>query len=182
MDSVTKLRAADTVAVAPQRWYVAQTQVHAELKASQHLQRQGFGVYLPRYLKQRRHARRVERVAAPVFSRYVFVSIDLASQRWYSIQSTIGISRLLQQGERPVAVPDAIIAGLKSREDADGYVQLEQRPRFAPGDKVRISDGAFCDCLGLYDSINGNDRSAILLDLLGRKVRVILENTWIDAA
>ena len=182
MDSVTKLCLTETMVAESQRWYVAQTQVHAELKALQHLKRQGFDVYLPRYLKQRRHARRVERVAAPVFSRYLFVSIDLTSQRWYSIRSTIGISRLIQQGERPVAVPDAIIAGLKSREDADGYVQLEQRPRFAPGDQVRISDGAFCDCLGLYDSINGTDRSAILLDLLGRKVRVILENNWIDAA
>src|SRR3984957_19310876 len=28
------------------RWYVAQTQVHAEAKATQHLGRQGFAVYL----------------------------------------------------------------------------------------------------------------------------------------
>ena len=47
------------------RWHVAQTHIHAELKATQHLKRQGFEVYLPRYLKRRRHARRVETVAAP---------------------------------------------------------------------------------------------------------------------
>ena len=164
------------------RWYVAQTQVHAERKASEHLLRQGFGVYLPRYLKQRRHARRVERVAAPLFPRYLFVSIDLTAQRWYAIQSTVGIARLIRQGDLPVAVPDGIVDGLKDREDPEGYVQLAQRPRFAPGDKVRVSDGAFSDCLGLYEGINGNDRSAILLDLLGRKVRVVLDNGWIDAA
>src|ERR1017187_6896970 len=39
-------------------WYVAQTHVHAETKATLHLRRQGFDVYLPRYRKQRRHARR----------------------------------------------------------------------------------------------------------------------------
>jgi transcriptional antiterminator RfaH len=172
----------DVSAIAPAKWYVAQTHIHAEVKASQHLGRQGFDVYLPRYLKQRRHARRIDSVAAPLFPRYLFVSIDLTTQRWYSIQSTIGIARLIRHGDLPVAVPDAIVEGLKLREDADGYVQLERRPRFAAGDKIRISDGAFCDCLGLYEQINGNDRSAILLDLLGRKVRIVLDNGLIDAA
>jgi transcriptional antiterminator RfaH len=168
--------------ITPTKWYVAQTHIHAEVKASQHLGRQGFDVYLPRYLRTRRHARRVDSVAAPLFPRYLFVSIDLASQRWYSIQSTIGIAKLIRHGDLPVAVPNAIIEGLRCREDSNGYVQLEHRPRFTAGDKIRISDGAFCDCLGLYDSINGNDRSAILLDLLGRKVRVVLDNALIDAA
>ena len=40
------------------RWYVAQTHVHADQKATFHLGRQGFQVYLPRYTKRRRHARR----------------------------------------------------------------------------------------------------------------------------
>ena len=75
------------------RWYVTQTRPHAETKAAEHLRRQGFAVYLPRYLKQRRHARRVERAAAPLFPRYVFVSIDLATQRWLSIDSTIGVTQ-----------------------------------------------------------------------------------------
>ena len=46
------------------RWYVVQTQPHAESKAVEHLARQGFGAYLPRYLKRRRHARKVELIAA----------------------------------------------------------------------------------------------------------------------
>jgi len=164
------------------RWYVAQTHLHAEGKALQHLRRQGFEVYLPRYLKQRRHARRIDTVAAPLFPRYLFVAIDLTAQRWYSIDSTIGIAKLIRYGEVPVAVPDAIVEGLRCRENADGFVQLERQPRFSPGDKIRISHGAFSDCLGLYETISGNDRSAILLDLLGRKVRVVLENALIDAA
>ena len=51
-----------------------------------------------------------------------------------------------------------------------------------PGDRVRVSHGALCDCLGLYETVSGKERSAILLDLLGRKVRVVLENDLIDAA
>src|SRR6266702_445373 len=157
-------------------WYVAQTHLYAEVKASQHLLRQGFEVYLPRYRKQRRHARRVDHVAAPLFPRYLFVSIDVTTQRWYSIQSTVGIASLIRHGDMPAPVSQSIIDGLRRREDADGFVQLERQARFSPGDKIRVSHGAFCDCLGLYETISGKDRSAILLDLLGRKVRVVLED------
>ena len=66
------------------RWYVVQSQPNAELKAVAHLSRQGFDTYLPRYLKRRRHARRVEVVARPLFPRY-FVSIDVTVQRWRSV-------------------------------------------------------------------------------------------------
>ena len=165
-----------------QNWYVVHTHMHAELKAALHLQRQGFGIYLPRYLKKRRHARRIDRVAAPLFPRYVFVSVDMATQRWHSIRSTIGISRLVSDGDIPAVVPPAIIDGLKQREDTSGFVKLEDRPRFVSGDKIRVRDGAFTDTLGLFKSITGEDRVAILLDLLGRKVRVVLDADFIEAA
>ena len=58
------------------RWYVVRTQPHSENKASAHLGRQGFETYLPRYLKRRRHARRVETVQAALFPCYLFVAID----------------------------------------------------------------------------------------------------------
>lgn len=164
------------------RWYVAQTHPHAEIKACQHLGRQGFSYYLPRYLKQRRHARRVDKTVAPLFPRYVFVLIDTTMQRWLAIDSTIGVTKLLRNGEVPAVVPHEIITALKGREDAEGYVQLLQRPRFLPGDRIRVAGGAFCDCLGLYEDVSSHERVAILLDLLGRKVRVIVNTDQIEAA
>jgi transcriptional antiterminator RfaH len=164
------------------RWYVAQTQPHAEAKASLNLRRQGFSIYLPRHLKQRRHARRIEKIAAPLFPRYLFVSVDLASQPWLSIDSTFGVSRLVRHGDRPASVPDQVIDALKCREDANGLVQLAQRPRFSPGDKIRVVGGAFCDCAGLYEGMSSHERVAILLELLGRKVRVVLDNDVVEAA
>ena len=121
-------------------------------------------------------------MAAPLFPRYLFVSVDQATQRWHSIRSTVGITRLVTNGDVPAIVPQAIIDGLRRREDADGFVQLERRARFASGDKVRVLEGAFCDHLGLFEGMSGQERVAILLDLLGRKVRVLLELDVIDAA
>jgi len=163
-------------------WFVAHTHPHAEGKATAHLNRQGFEIYFPRYLKRRRHARRIETVAAPLFPRYLFVAIDLDVQRWRSIDSTIGVTRLVCNGDDPTPVPDGVVEGLKNREDANGFIKLDRRPRFRVGDKIRIVDGAFSSCLGLFDGLAERERIAILLDLLGRKVRVVLDVDLVAAA
>jgi transcriptional antiterminator RfaH len=163
-------------------WYVVQTQINAEAKAARNLLRQGFEIYLPRYLKRRSHARKIEKVPAPLFPRYMFVSIDIATQRWRSVQSTYGVSHLVLNGSDPAPVAAAIIDQLKAREDASGYVTLEQRPKFAVGEKVRVLAGVFADNLGLFDGMADRDRVAILLELLGRKVRVSLEADLVAAA
>lgn len=163
-------------------WYVAQTHPNAESKAVVHLNRQGFVTYLPRYLKRRRHARRVDTVAAPLFPRYLFVEIDLSAQRWRSIYSTVGVSQLVGSGDAPTAVPAEVIALLRQREDASGLIKLEHRPNYAVGDKIRVLDGVFYDCLGLYDGMADRDRVAILLDLLGRKVRIVVDAESVVAA
>jgi transcriptional antiterminator RfaH len=44
-----------------------------------------------------------------------------------------------------------------------------------------VRDGAFADTLGLFENMNGEDCVAIFLDLLGRKVRVVLDADFIEA-
>jgi transcriptional antiterminator RfaH len=164
------------------RWYVVQTQVNGEAKAAQNLLRQGYAVYLPRYLKRRRHARKVDFAAKPLFPRYMFVAIDMATQRWRSIQSTFGVSRLVSNGDDPATVPEGVVHALKVREDEKGFIRLDNKPTFAPGDKVRVLAGAFMDSAGLFNGLADHDRVSILLDMLGRKVRVLLDADMVDAA
>jgi transcriptional antiterminator RfaH len=163
-------------------WYVVQTQVNAEAKAARNLLRQGFEIYLPRYLKRRSHARKIEKVAAPLFPRYLFVRIDMATQRWRSIHSTFGVSRLVCNGPDPAPIARQILSSLRSREDESGYVKLDQRPKFSLGEKVRVLAGVFAENSGLFDGQADRDRIAILLDLLGRKVRVSIEADMVAAA
>ncbi len=164
------------------RWYVVQTQPNAENKAVIHLARQGFATYLPRYLKRRRHARRVDTVVSPLFPRYLFVEINMDAQRWRSIYSTIGVTRLVSNGDVPAPVPEQVFIALKAQEDAGGFVRLEHRPSFRAGDRIRVLEGAFTVCLGLCEGMKDSDRVAILLDLLGRKVRVMVDAESIAAA
>lgn len=170
------------IGTAGARWYVVQTQTNGETKAAQNLRRQGYEIYLPRYLKRRRHARKLDFSAKPLFPRYMFVAVNMATQRWRSIQSTFGVSRLVCNGDDPAAVPEGVVDALRRREDEKGFVRLEQTPAFAPGDKVRVLAGAFMDSAGLFDTIADHDRVSILLDMLGRKVRVMLDADLVGAA
>jgi transcriptional antiterminator RfaH len=106
----------------------------------------------------------------------------METQRWRSIHSTFGVSRLVCNGDEPAPVPEAVVAELQSRVDAQGFVRLERRPQFVPGEHVRIVDGVFADSLGLFEGMADRERVAILLDLLGRKVRILLDENAIRAA
>jgi transcriptional antiterminator RfaH len=163
------------------RWYVVQTQVNSEAKAADNLRRQGYEIYLPRYLKRRRHARKVDFIARPLFPRYMFVAVDVATQRWRSIQSTFGVSRLVTNGDEPAAVPEGVVQALKARENDEGLINMDARPAFVLGDKVRVLAGAFMNNAGLFNGIADHDRVSILLDMLGRKVRVLLDADMVAA-
>jgi transcriptional antiterminator RfaH len=166
----------------PRLWYVAQTQPHAEMKAAIHLGRQGMHTYLPRYLKRRSHARRVEMVPAPLFPRYLFIAAETESPRWRSIQSTIGVTHLVCNGDVPATVTNKVIEELRLRENDRGFIKLDQRGKYKQGDQLRLLDGAFVNCFGLYEGMRENDRIAVLLELLGRKVRVTVDAEAVAAA
>ena len=150
-------------------WYVVFTRPHGEATASQHLERQGFATYLPRRWAVRRHARRQERVARPLFPRYIFVSLDVATQRWRSVHSTVGVSRLVCRGDTPTPVPEGVVEQLIEQQDETGCVRFASC--FRRGDRVRILCGAFADLVGLYEEMPDRQRVTLLLNLLGRQVR-----------
>ena len=85
----------------PERWYVARTLPQRELHAARQLNNQGYPTFVPRYWKNRRHARKIETVSAPLFPRYIFVVVDLTRDRWRSINSTLGVDRILMGGAEP---------------------------------------------------------------------------------
>jgi transcriptional antiterminator RfaH len=164
------------------RWFVAQTQPRAEDYARRQLGAQGFRVFLPRYLKDRTHARRVERVPYPLYPRYLFVQINTTVQRWRSINGTIGVSHLIGTSDGPTPVAGGVVEELMRRQDAAGFIKLAKEPRFTVGDPVRILGGAFASALGLFEGLADRDRVAILVDLLGRKVRVTLDESRVEKA
>lgn len=164
------------------RWYAIYTKPHAEELAKFHLRRQSFGeVYLPAYRKSRRHARRSDWVAAPLFSRYLFLHMDLGVTQWCAIRSTLGVVDLVRSCDSPVAVPHGVIEAIRAREDEQGLVEMQSEV-FKKDEIVRIRGGAFSDQCGLFQCANDADRVVVLLNLLGRQVRVQVSAEQLERA
>lgn len=152
-------------------WLVVHTQPNGETRAEHHLQRQGYTVYLPRYVKTKRHARKIEQVIRPLFPRYLFVEFFPDSTPWRAIQSTAGVSRLVLAGDRPLWAHQEILDEIQRREHDGGLVELDVQPTFREGQSVRVTDGPLCDQVGLFQCADDSQRAVILMELLGRHVR-----------
>lgn len=163
------------------RWYVVHTHPHQEARALAHLQRQGYEVYLPRYLRTRRHARRVERVAAALFPRYLFVIMDIAETRWRSVNATTGVLGLVMIGDVPAAIPDRVVEEIRQRETA-GYVRIDVGSSLRRGQRVLVNMPSLYDCEAIFDCATDNDRILVLLRMLGRQIRVEVPSHAVAAA
>jgi transcriptional antiterminator RfaH len=154
------------------RWYVARTKARAETRARAYLRRQGFEVYLPQYARRRRHARYTDVVRSPLFPGYLFLHMDLSYSRWHSINGTVGVHSLLCHGRMPAAVPEGVVEELHARETGDGLVPLRSLVVLEQGERLRIVGGPLNDRVGVYEEMTGGERVVLLLQLLGREVRV----------
>jgi transcriptional antiterminator RfaH len=164
------------------RWYVVHTRVQAEEKAAFHLRRQGYDVYLPRYLKRVRHARRTEAKSSPLFPRYLFVGFDIETCRWRSIMSTVGVSHIIANESGPLPVPEDVVAAIQAREGESGYVDLNDARPFRQGDVVLIGGGPFAACPALFECYDDNERVTLLMSILGREIEIHVSSRNVFAA
>lgn len=163
------------------RWYVVHTRPNGELRAANNLERQGFKTYLPRYKKERRHARKVEQIQRPLFPRYVFVRMDTNTDRWRSILGTFGVDYLVGNGDKPTPVPEAIVEEIRGYENELGLVVPPQET-LRPGQQVQIVEGPLATQTALFQCQTDSERAVFLLQILGRQVRATMAYASIAAA
>lgn len=163
-------------------WYVIRTHPHAEAKAADNLRRQGFETYMPRYWKRRRHARRTETIAAALFPRYLFVAFDMATERWHSVRSTRGVMHIVGGENGPACVPEGIVEDIRKREGYGGMICVDEPLPFRKGERVKLTGGVLSVCSGFFEGLADKDRVTILLDMLGRRVRVVVDRAEVAAA
>jgi transcription elongation factor/antiterminator RfaH len=160
-----------------ERWYVARTLPQRELQAAKQLANQDFRAFVPRYWKNRRHARRVETISAPLFPRYIFVILDRSRDRWRSINGTLGVERLLIQGGEPRPVPHGVVESLVDCADAEGNIQFHYELK--EGQSLKVTAGPFADLVGTLERLDDRGRVSVLLELMGGPVRVTLPQTLV---
>ncbi|MCP3869643.1 MAG: transcription/translation regulatory transformer protein RfaH [Gammaproteobacteria bacterium] len=164
------------------QWYAIYTKPNKELMAEENLQRQDFVTYLPLTCEKRRKRGKWQDCTVPLFARYLFVNMDVSIQSTATIRSTFGVSNMVRFTGEPATVPGDLVELLRSRTDRVTGLISTGTPQFEPGQKVVVLDGPFKDIKGVFQQTNGDHRAMILLELLGRKNRVMVKTDLIMSA
>jgi len=150
------------------KWYVVNTQANQETTVEHHLQRQGFTVFLPSFIKTRRHARRIDKVRKPLFPGYLFVEEPGPGLPFNKINGTYGVRNLIMQGPSPAHVQEELVQELQMRCDTSGVME---DPDLQVGKKVRFKSGPLVNLVAVLHTLNDQERLTVLFDFLGKKVR-----------
>jgi len=143
-------------------WAVIQCESQRELAVCLLLGRMTLPTYFPRI--------RLRKRIVGLFPGYVFCRLG---PQFYPVLWTPHVIRLLMAGDRPAKLSDEIVENIRKLEHR-GLIKLPQPPRLRLGQQVKVIRGSFQGLLGLYDGQSGKDRERVLLELLGRKVRIEL--------
>lgn len=150
------------------RWYVVLALPRQEDRALLNLERQGFQAFVPKREETRRIRQRFVTRTVPVFPRYLFVWLNLATASWYSINSTFGVSRIVRFGLNPAPLPPGVAETLFASLDQNNVLQFEKPLK--QGDRVRLIRGPFAKHLGVLQSLDDKGRVRLLLEMLGGKI------------
>jgi transcriptional antiterminator RfaH len=151
-------------------WVVAKTKGNRERYAAENVHRQNHKFYLPLQLSYRGKGRFRHAIVNPVFPGYLFVEVDL---EWRFLLSTFGITSIVLNGKKPAIMPIKVINAIKQREEEYGYFIP---PTIKVGSQVRINSGPFEDTLGIYQGQSPKDRAKVLMDILGGKRTIEMDN------
>lgn len=151
-------------------WYLIQFKPNSHRLAERNLLRQGFETFLPMQEVTRRKASRFVNDLRPLFPGYMFVSVNSENAPWRTINSTIGVSRLVSFDGQPKPLPLQLISGLMLRCDSMG--RLLSPKTLNEGDSVELLSGPFANFIATIDAIDPEQRIWVLMDFMGQRTRM----------
>lgn len=163
---------------ASETWFLAQIKPNSFRIADRNLHRQGFSTFLPLMTETTRRGSRFIDKVCPLFPGYLFVAFDPGKGGWRAVNSTWGVSRLVQFGGIPAPVPPQIVGGLMARCDPEG--KIEPQSGFKPNDVVKIVKGPFARFVATVETLAPDQRIWLLLDILGQTTRTVVPTSAVQ--
>lgn len=171
-------------------WYAVMTEARAEVLAAQRVADVvGPGaVFLPRYRATVTLRRLVIAVERPLFPRYLFADVaDGASLG--PINRTRGVATVVHLGDRPMPVPDEMIAAMMAAADENGLVRVPAAAVEDPaadiirvGDEVVIRTGPFAAFRALVDGVDKHGIASVSIAMFGRATPVAVPVATLEVA
>ena len=152
-------------------WYAVATKSRDEEIAKVNLERQGYLVFLPTISLKKRRRGHWTPVTEPLFPGYLFISLIFGDDDPAPIRSTVGCVGLVRFGQTYTPVPSELITSLQVAADTGS----DTLAPFQSGDAVRLMSGPFVGLEAIFDMAKGGERAQILLEVLGRVQRLVVE-------
>lgn len=160
-------------------WYVIQSKPNKENQVYTYLVSRDIEVFYPTYEIKPVNPRSAR--IRPYFPRYMFVHVDLEAVGISALKWFPGAIGLVHFDGYAAPVPDAVIHQIKERIE---QVRAAGGPVFdglKQGDPVRITSGPLAGYEAIFDlRLSGSERVQVLLDMLGRLVRVKVDASAIE--
>ena len=152
------------------KWFLVYTKAREEKRAKKNLENQGFETFLPMIAYEKIRQPKSFSLE-PMFPRYLFIIINAERDNWAHIKSTRGVSHLVMFSDKFAAVPNFVVAFLKTRvNDNDIVKQKVTRQEFQKGDKLVIEKGVLKGKEATFLSKTGKERVRILLKLMNELI------------
>ncbi len=156
-------------------WYCVHTKPTKERLVLHHCKELlGLETYFPQ-LKRKRTIRRVKKVVIePLFPRYLFCRMDLASH-YRAVKYAKDVLDIVSFGDKPTAVRESIIDDIKNwaGEELD-LIAIEPKPK--PGDLVEITEGPFMGLKAIFlEDLDKKERVSLLLSMMDSEAKVTIE-------
>ncbi len=156
-------------------WYLIHTKPKQELRAKEHLENQGINCYLPIMSVEKVLRGKRQEVEEVMFKNYIFIELEHDDGNWSKVRSTRGVRDFVRFGLKVAKVPLSVINQLHNQlQSLDLKIIQTNAPKV--GEKVKVTDGAFKDLEGIFQTKNGDERSIILLNILNNSVEMDISN------
>ncbi|VAW67282.1 hypothetical protein MNBD_GAMMA09-3102 [hydrothermal vent metagenome] len=155
-------------------WYVLMTKPQQERRAEANLISQGFNAYLP-LINCHKIVRGKKLVREePLFSRYLFIELDLQKDNSSKIRYTRGVSDFVRFGDQFGIISNELVEYFRQQSTANDQIRSNLPEK---GEKIEILNGPYKHITGIYDCPDGDMRSYVLVELLQNTVKLALGNT-----
>lgn len=159
-------------------WYLLHCKPRQEGRAKENLGNQAINSFLPIVYIEKVVRGKRQTLQEPLFPGYIFVELPTDGSHWSKIRSTRGVRDFVRFGGIPGKISEQLINELKIIDDEFVTDMDGQTPK--SGDKVRITAGPFRDLEGVFQIPDGEKRSIILLNLMGKLTKLEVMNSDIE--
>jgi transcription antitermination factor NusG len=158
----------------PPKWFIIRSRPGMEARAGEEILSLGQTVYVPRYRKEFKHARKNYWTTRyyPLMTGYLFV---MASDHWSRVIGCESVERILRtqfEGEAgpPIGIDDRTIREIRDRQEAGAFDEMRVHGRVPVGEQVSIATGALS---GLKGPVAASDDNSVvmLIQMFGQEIK-----------